>query len=158
MLKYELGKTVLKKARAARKLRNAGKYTKEQANPIIEEGIATWKDINKQWDDIIKKHAEYLRSYNIEFDENDEMNVKSDENTGRQEYESSDKIDHFRKTNSAIKLLLSTLPIMEDGNYQYSSINGVKLLPLSQVYISLMNNLYTSRNIDEMVEIGRAHV
>jgi hypothetical protein len=152
MLKYETGKTVLKKARAARKLRDSGKLTKEKAAPIIEKGIALWKTTKKNWEDITKKHEEYLRSYNIEFDENDELNVKSDENTGRGEYDSSDKIDHFRKTNSAIKLLLSTLPIMEDGQPQYSSINGVKLLPLSQVFMSLMNNLHTSRNLDEMVE------
>ena len=152
MLKYNLGKTLLKKARAARKFRNSGKYTKEQAAPIIQKGIALWKTTMKSWDDIVDKHQEYLRSYNIEFDENDEMNVRADENTGRGEYDGSDKIDHFRKTNSAIKLLLSTLPIMEDGKPQYSSINGVKLLPLSQVYMSLMNNLHTSRNPDEMIE------
>lgn len=152
MLRSEIGKTVLKKAKAARRLRNSGKMTKEKANPIIEKGIALWKTTRKNWEDITKKHEEYLRSYNIEFDENDDMNLKSDENTGRGEYDSSDKIDHFRKTNSAIKLLLSTLPIMEDGEPQFSSINGIKLLPLSQVYMSLMNNLYTSRNLDEMIE------
>lgn len=152
MLRSEIGKTVLKKARAARRLKKNGKMTKEQADPIISKGIALWKTTRKNWEDITKKHEEYLRSYNIEFDENDEMNVKSDENTGRGEYDSSDKIDHFRKTNSAIKLLLSTLPMMEDGNPQFSSINGMKLLPLSQVYMSLMNNLYTSRNLDEMIE------
>lgn len=152
MLRYEIGKAILKKARAARKLRNAGKYAKEDADPIIQKGIAQWKTTMKSWDDIVKKHEEYLRSYNIEFDENDEVNLTADENTGRGEFESSDKIDHFRKTNSAVKLLLSTLPIMEDGKPQYSSINGVKLLPLSQVYMSLMNNLHTSRNLDEMIE------
>jgi hypothetical protein len=152
MLKYNIGKTILKKARATRKLRDGGKYTKEQAAPIIEKGIALWKTTMRNWEDIVNKHQEYLRSYNIEFDENDELNVKADENTGRGEYDSSDKIDHFRKTNSAIKLLLSTLPIMEDGNPQYSSINGVKLLPLSQVYMSLMNNLHTSRSLDDMIE------
>jgi len=152
MLRYEMGKTVLKKARAARKLRNKNKMTKEKAATIIEKGIALWKTTRNNWEDITKKHEEYLRSYNIEFDENDKMNVTSDENTGRGEYDSSDKIDHFRKTNSAIKLLLSTLPIMEDGDPQYSSVNGVKLLPLSQVYMSLMNNLHTSRNLDEMIE------
>ena len=151
-LKYNLGRTLLKKARSARKLRNNGKMTKEKANPIIASGIALWKTTMRNWEDIVKKHQEYLRSYNIEFDENDNANVRSDENTGRGEYDSSDKIDHFRKTNSAIKLLLSTLPIMENGEPQYSSINGVKLLPLSQVFMSLMNNLHTSRNLDEMIE------
>jgi predicted nucleic acid-binding Zn-ribbon protein len=153
-LKYELGKTILKKAKAAKKLnkKDPAKYTKAKVAPIISSGIATWKNVMSQWDEIVKKHAEYLRSYNIEFDENDNANVTADENTGRGEYGSSDKIDHFRKTNSAIKLLLSTLPIMEDGDAQYSSINGRKLLPLSQVYISMMNNLHTSRNVDEMVE------
>lgn len=153
-LKYELGKTILKKARAARKLskKDPAKYTKAKVAPIISSGIATWKNVMSQWDEIVKKHAEYLRSYNIEFDENDNANVTADENTGRGEYDSSDKVDYFRKTNSAIKLLLSTLPIMEDGDVQYSSINGRKLLPLSQVYISLMNNLHTSKNIDDMIE------
>jgi hypothetical protein len=152
MLRYELGRTILKKARAARKLRNNGKLSKEKAAPIIEKGIALWKTTMKNWEDIVKKHEEYLRSYSIEFDENDEMNIRADENTGRGEFDSSDKIDHFRKTNSAIKLLLSTIPIMENGDPQYSSVNGVKLLPLSQVYMALMNNLHTSRNLDEMIE------
>jgi hypothetical protein len=152
MLRYNVGKTILKKARAARKLRNNGKLSKEKAAPIIEKGIALWKTTMRSWEDIVKKHEEYLRSYNIEFDENDELNVMADENTGRGEYDSSDKIDHFRKTNAAVKLLLSTLPIMEDGEPQYSSIGGIKLMPLSQVYMSLMNNLHTSRNLDEMIE------
>jgi len=152
MLRYETGKTILRNAKKARKGMRDGKYNKEQVAPIIEKGIALWKTTMKNWEDIVKKHQEYLRSYNIEFDENDEMNVRSDENTGRGEYDSSDKIDHFRKTNSAIKLLLSTLPIMENDKPQRSSINGIKLLPLSQVYMSLMNNLHTSINVDDMIE------
>lgn len=152
MLKYNLGRTILKKARAARKLRDKGELSKEKANSIIANGIVLWRTTMGSWEDIVKKHEEYLKSYSIEFDENDEMNITADENTGRGDYDSADKIDHFRKTNSAVKLLLSTLPIMEDGEPQYSSINGVRLLPLSQVYMALMNNLHTSRNLDEMIE------
>jgi len=152
MLRYNLGRTILSNARKARRARKEGMFTPEQVNPIIEKGIALWKTTMKNWEDIVKKHEEYLKSYSIEFDENDEMNITADENTGRGEYDSADKIDHFRKANSAIKLLLSTLPIMEDGKPQKSSINGVRLLPLSQVYMALMNNLHTSRNLDEMIE------
>ena len=118
----------------------------------IGQGIDLWKTTMRQWENIVAKHEEYLKAYNIEFDENDDAYMKSEENTGRGEYDGADKIDHFRKTNSAIKLLLSTLPMMQDGKTQFTSINGIKLMPLSKVYMSLMNNLHTSRSLDEMIE------
>ena len=174
-LKHNIGQTILLRARAYKEAellsKEERKLPKDQKTKLIRQrkaemrkkgdltysskigqGIALWKSTMQQWDNIIAKHEEYLKSYNIEFDENDELNMRSDENTGRGEYEGADKIDHFRKTNSAIKLLLSTLPMMEDGKIQFSSINGVKLLPLSKVYMALMNNLHTSRSLDEMLE------
>ena len=51
------------------------------------------------WDKLLESHEIYLKKYGIEFDENDEINLKSDENTGKGEYDGSHKIDNYRKLN-----------------------------------------------------------
>jgi hypothetical protein len=91
--------------------------------------------------------------YNIEFDENDQVQLNSDERAKESGWFDATKIDSFKKANGAVKLLLSTVPVVDNnGDFVYSPINGVTLLPASQVYMSLMNNLHTSRTIDEMME------
>jgi len=146
-------KTALSSAKATQELIDNKTLTPEQGQPVIDSSFALWKKITDEWDEIRKKHEEYLKTYSIEFDENNNSVLNDENNSGKGDYQDARKIDLFKSANSAIKLLLSTIPIVnEKGDFIYSSINGAKLLPTSQVFMSLMNNLHTSRNIDEMME------
>jgi hypothetical protein len=43
------------------------------------------------------------------------------------------------------------VPIVKNGKLDYSSINGVRLLPVSEVYMTLLNKTHSSRSVDEMI-------
>src|SRR5690606_35703970 len=151
-LKTNIQATVLKIRAEQEALVAKGEITAEQAAPIIRNTVQLWKTIGVEWPAIQKKHEEYLRVYNIEFDEYDET-IVSEDRSKDDTYGSAEKIDNFRKANSAIKLLLGTLPRVKDnGEIIHSSIAGATLLPASQVYITLLNKLHSSRTPDEMRE------
>lgn len=150
-LKEALQMTALKPRKAAEILVENGKMTAEAAAPTIEKSNSLWKRITDNWDELVEKHKEFLLSYNIEFSENDEANLQNEK--GKDEtYSGAETIDNFRKANSAIKLLLSTIPIVVDGNLEYSSINGARLLPTSEVYMAIINRTYSATNPDEMLK------
>jgi hypothetical protein len=133
-----------------------GEITKEDYDVLLEEGEPlALERINKfrdSWDEIVIKFEEKLNSFGIEFDENDNAQITNEDKTREIQYDAT-KIDHFKKANSAIKLLLATLPKMNfDGTRVLSSINGNKMIPVGQVYISLLNNLSFSKNTDEMLK------
>jgi len=91
-------------------------------------------------------------SYGIEFDENDQVQLTGDERSKETGWQDATKVDSFRKSNRAIKLLLATLPRVDAEGYpEESSIGGHKLLPVGQVYVSLLNNLSSSKNVTEMI-------
>ena len=112
--------------------------------------------IKEQWPAIVEKHEEHLKSYAIEFDENDELNLNDEDNSGKSDYMDARKIDSFRKANRVIKLLLATLPktklVKGEVIPDISTIGGVVLMPADQAFITLMNSLHDSVNIDEMFE------
>jgi hypothetical protein len=114
--------------------------------------------IVKEWEEIFNKYEEYMKQYQIEFDENDEVTLR-DEHKTREINQDATKIDAFRKANSAIKLLLATLPRTTgkknaDGSYEtvVTSVGGSELLPLSQTFVTVLNKLYASRDVNEMME------
>lgn len=150
-LKDALQKTALKSRKAAEILVEKGKITAEAAAPTIEKSNLLWQRITDNWDALTETHKEYLSSYNIEFDENNQVSILEDK--GRDEtYSSAEKIDNFRKANAAVKLLLSTIPIVRNGELVTTSINGVKLIPTSEVYMAIINRTYEATNPDEMLE------
>jgi hypothetical protein len=109
--------------------------------------------IPANWEDVIKKHKEHLKAYSVEFDENDNIVLEDDDNSGKSDYQDLRKVDGFRKTHTAIRLMLGTLPYTNAmGLWEESSIGGVKLLPADQVYITLMNRLHDAVTIDEMLD------
>jgi hypothetical protein len=146
-------KTVLrgrKEAQKAVKLKTIGEA---DAKIQIDKSIQLWKDVSANWQDLVNKHQEYLKVYSVEFDENDDLQFKDEDKIKESDYVDARKIDTFKKANAAIKLLFSTLPIMDgDNKPAYSSIYGYKLVPASQAFISIMNNVHTSRTPDEMLE------
>lgn len=120
--------------------------------------IDTYLKINNEWNDIFSKYEEYMKQYQIEFDENDEIQLRDEDKT-REIGQDATKIDAFRKANSAIKILLATLPRTtgkknDDGSYEtvVTSIGGSELLPLSQTFVTVLNKLYASRDVNEMMK------
>jgi hypothetical protein len=152
-LKNQVLETIAQKARVTQSLVDEGTFTQEEVQPILSHTLQLMENIYEQWDAIVKKHEEQLKSYQIEFDENDNLTINDDNKSGKETWQDATKIDNFKKANSAIKLLLATVPkVNEDGSIQPSSIGGAQLLPIGKTYISMMNNLHTSSSIEEMVE------
>lgn len=131
-----------------------GLKTIEEITPQVNNLKDLFDKIKEEWPAIVQKHEEHLKSYSISFDENDELNLNDEDNSGKSDYMDARKIDSFRKSNSVIKLLLATLPKtkVEGGEIvpDISTIGGVVLMPADQAFITLMNTLHTSVNIDEM--------
>jgi len=133
----------------------------------IEDSIRQYNDIEalynnvyENWDSIIQEHKEKLKTFNIEFDENDELILGDEDNSGRSDYIDARKIDSFRKANGAVKLLLGTLPVTyvdvnEKGERvlrnKRSTIGGAILMPGDEVFIKLKNKLYNSLNPNDML-------
>ena len=111
--------------------------------------------INEQWNELFVKYEEYMSQYQIEFDENEEIEIRDEEKT-KEISPDATKIDAFRKANSAIKLLLATLPRTKRVNGVdeaiVTSVGGNELLPLAQTFITVMNKLHASRDVNEMME------
>ena len=130
----------------------------------INDGINSYTDlmvaIDENWDNLTKRHQEYLQAYNITFDENDSIelykeDVENDKSNKGFNLDAT-KIDNFKKTNQAVKLLLATVPqVVEnsDGTIKadISSINGVKLIPLTKVYTTLLTQLHDTNSISDML-------
>lgn len=118
-----------------------------------------YNNVENEWPSLINKHEEYLKTYSIEFDENGETILNDEDNSGKSDYQDARKIDSFRATNSAVKLLIATLPLTKSSgkgsarstSVVRSSIGGVTLINSDKVYITLMNKLHTSTNIDDML-------
>jgi hypothetical protein len=123
----------------------------------LEKYLNLKENIVSEWDNIIKIHEDSLRNYSIEFDENDNTTLNSDERTRESGWADANKIDSFRKASTAIKLLLSTIPYTEtldDGSVvtQESSVGGAILIPTSQVYMAVMSNVHDDLSLEEMME------
>jgi len=152
-LRYQIYRTIAKKARKAQALVRENKNTQEEVNPYISNVLQLMQHVKDQWETIVERHQEYLKSYQIEFDEDENLMVRDEHNSGKSDYQDASKIDNFKKASSAIKLLLSTIPqVNAQGKIIPSSIGGALLLPVGKTYISLMNNLHNSASIEEMLE------
>ena len=129
-----------------------GRITKESADAKNATVRSLYNSVLLNWEALVDTHTVYLKKYDVEFDENDEIGLTNENSTGKGEYDSSDKIDHFRKLNSAVKLVLSTLPIMDvKGKPQISSVYGKLLVPTSEAWVSVMNNIHDALNTDDML-------
>jgi predicted NAD-dependent protein-ADP-ribosyltransferase YbiA (DUF1768 family)/uncharacterized protein YigA (DUF484 family) len=127
--------------------------TKEQVAPTIATTVNLMNNVSKSWDSIVEKFEEYIKGYAIEFDENDQLQLRNEDKIKEGDWVDATRIDYFKKTNIAIKLLLATLPKTDaNGENVLSSINGVTLLPISQTYISIMNNLHNATSVKDMME------
>jgi hypothetical protein len=133
-----------------------GLRTMEEITPQINNLEDLIEKVKEEWPAIVEKHQEHLKSYSIEFDENDELNMTDEDNSGKGDYTDARKVDSFRKANSVVKLLLATIPKTKLINGEIlpdpSTIGGVTLMPADQAFVVLMNALHSSINIDDMFD------
>jgi hypothetical protein len=132
-----------------------GKISKEDADFSRNNFGTLYNNIANQWPLIQSKHQEYLLSYGITFDENDEIDYNEYEKSKDEGWGDARKIDAFKKLNSTIKLLLASVAETQivDGKIRarVNNIGGVTLLPLGAVYVDLMNQLYESTDQLDMI-------
>lgn len=129
-----------------------GKIEESFANYSIDKNNILYENIINEWEGLTEKFEEYLKSYSIEFDENDELALSTDEKSKEDGFGDARKIDSMRKTNAAIKLLLASLPVVgKDGSEKLSSIGGYTLLPMSEMFMGTLNRTHNSRSITEML-------
>ena len=132
-----------------------GKTTLEKATRLKNNNKTLSFNIQTEWAEITTNHKAHLKTFDVQFDENDEGLLNNEENTGRGEFEAANKIDSFRKANAALKLVLSTIPVTEmlNGKIDWfpSSIGGVTLIPADQIHIDLKSKLHSSINIEDML-------
>ena len=135
--------------------RNKGEISEEKEAIEVARQENLYYHVMNNWDEIVEKHQEYLKSYNIEFDENDELEFKEYEKSKDDPYGDPRRIDNMRKTNSAIKLLLASLPVVNsDGSVKTTqSFGGYMLYPMSEVFIGVMNQVHSARSVEEMLSI-----
>jgi hypothetical protein len=123
--------------------------------PLVANAKALRDTIFANWNDIVKKHEEeYLSSYSVKLTD-EEANFRNEYNTTGKgdEYNDSNQVDAFRKSSAAIKLLLATVPVLDQNGYNaVSSIGGVVLEPMGKVYTTLLNTLHNSVDINDMME------
>jgi hypothetical protein len=152
-LKQDVLVRVAKDAVYINKLYKEEKIGKRIRNEELQKIDSLVSEINDGWDSIVNQYEDYLRGYNVEFDENDDLQLNDDNAIKESDKFDATKIDAFKKANRAVKLLLSTIPYSnEKGKLDKSSINGARLIPVSQVNITLLNALSGARNIDEMLD------
>ena len=122
----------------------------------IGETVDLMQKIDDSWVELTKKHKEYIRSFGITFDEADQLQIEEDKSNKGYNSDAT-KIDNFKKTGAAVRLLLGTIPIVTvnenaDVRFSPSTINGVKLLPITQTYITVLENVSNATSIENMLE------
>jgi hypothetical protein len=156
-LQDELGDLMADNITEVEKMVTEGEATPTEADIMINHYNSLYENIINEWDGLTEKFEEYIKSYSIEFDENDDINVTSDERGKDDPYGDARKIDNMRKTNAAVKLLLASLPVVDStGTEKLSSIGGYTLLPMSEIFMGTMNNVHTSRSMTEMLNRVKA--
>ena len=130
-----------------------GEITKKEYKEIKKTNTKLKESVDKQWDSIVDRYKEFLKGYQIEFDENDDLQLRDEDRVKESDGYDATKIDNFKKANRAMKLLLATVPYVDaEGYLELSTIGGAKLVPIGQVYVSLLNNLSSSINTDDMID------
>lgn len=126
--------------------------SEEEQNRLFDEADVLDELVSSSWDFLVKRHKEYLQSYNVEFDENDNIQRKDENKDKTPEYLDATKVDSLRKAHPAIKMLLATVPMTgTDGKWKRNEMGGMNLLPMGRVYINLLNKLHDSRTVEQML-------
>ena len=131
-------------------IREKGKDSSE-----VEDITNLILELDNTWEGIMDKYQERMASFSITFDENDKLVLEDENNSGKETYQDATKVDSFKKASPAIKLLLSTIPVVKLNTKGEvvpvpSSIGGIKLVPMGKTYISIMNRVHKAVGIEQM--------
>jgi len=129
--------------------------TKEVRDKLIANQETLLSVVNQKWDNIFNELDSYLKKFGIEFDENDNLILNDENNSGRGDYQQADKIDSLKKANVAVKLLISSLPKVdrETGEFILTPLGGVSLIPTDQAYVTIQNAVVGARDVEEMITL-----
>jgi hypothetical protein len=127
----------------------------EQENFAFNNLRTLYNNIANQWPLLQRKHQEYLLSYGITFDENEDIDYENYEKSKDEGWGDARKIDAFKKLNSTIKLLLASVAETKivDGKIRpkINNIGGISLIPLGSIYVDLLNQLHDSVDQPDMI-------
>ena len=137
-----------------KELYNNDKIKKDVYSKLVSNQENLISIVSSQWNNIFDELDSYLKKFGIEFDENDNAILNDENNSGRGDYQAADKIDHLKKANAAVKLLISSLPQVDPvtGEYVETTLGGVRLIPSAQAYVTVQNAVIGSRDVDEMMD------
>ena len=169
-IKLEILGLIKGKVQALRGLIASGQLSEQKiktAESDVNNLTHLFTDIQIEWKNLIMQHVEFLRTYGIDFDENDVLELTDENKVKEDPYGNPRKIDSFRKANKAIKVLLASLAYSEiktkatltterEVIASPTYIGGVRLLPADQVHLDLLNNLHMSVNLPDMMNKLRA--
>lgn len=63
----------------------------------MAKNTAFMQDVSDEWPALVERHKEYLKGYQIEFDENDNIAVNDFEKSKDEGFGEASKIDTFKK-------------------------------------------------------------
>ena len=158
-LHRDVQKSILAVAKAAQKSVDEGRRDKndKKVRAVIANAIARWRDVRDQetWNGIVKQYDNKMKTFDISFDD-EALRIQNDPyKDGKSGYAENNRIDNFKNASAAVKLVLATLPMYKSDTNSYvrsKTINGVVLLPASEAYMAIMNNVHDARNVDEFLD------
>ncbi len=141
----------------------SGEYTQEQRDEIYAERNDLEAKLVDNWDKLVADHEIAMRAFDVEFDENDEINLKNENNTGRESGQDAMKVDVIRKSSMAIKLLFATLKqvvgtgiqgenILQNVQAVSSSVGGEVLVNTGKTFVQTLNKLADTPYFDTMIQ------
>lgn len=145
-----------------------GAISKEKMQADLNKAGELFLNVTKEWDEIVKRHMFYLRTYQLTFDENDELVLNKEEQSNKAFEPDARTVDVVKKTDPSLRLLLSSLPLKENVmkkgtntkgepveipgvQIKETAINGYKLKPFDEVFNELMRTLHDSENQAQMI-------
>jgi hypothetical protein len=115
-----------------------------------------------RYNQLVKRSLEFLRTVGVTVTEDDVVSINDEERTGKEYAQDAFSTDWKKYSTGALKFLLSTLTErkalnqtnvqagsqLETASIKESSIGGFKLLNFNRVFVTLMDRLHNTNDID----------
>jgi hypothetical protein len=115
------------------------------------------------WNQLVERTKDYLRTFRIEFDENNQLSINQ-EGTDNRLYAPEPFTTNWKKSSPfPVKVLVGTLtetvPTNQEGDLllntptqKVSSVNGLKLVNFSRAFATLLNTLGNNTDLDIVIK------
>lgn len=115
------------------------------------------------WNKLVKKTREFLRTFKIEFDENNVVTINSDEKNNRDYAPEPFSVDWKKQSSFPIKIVVGTLVLTVPTNQEnklrlsmpdekISDSNGFELLNFSRAFATLLNKVSNTSAVGKVVD------